>query len=257
MTGTTHEGASGGTRRLVNVSLAIVLVIAALGFVVGTRPLEAPPASPAPAAAVTAELDEVRPPTAYPALRQRPSRPQAVTGDLEPLRRAIPSRGAEAARVTPQGELQLRPGALRQRAERRAYEGAPPTIPHPIGQRNSGACLACHAEGLKVADQVAPAIPHAAYTSCLQCHAPMTAPLGIAGVAGLDIPNSFRGQHVTPGAQRAWTGAPPTIPHTTWQRERCASCHGPSGRPGLRTSHPERQNCQQCHALTHPRDAVN
>jgi len=31
-------------------------------------------------------------------------------------------------------------------------------------------------------------------------------------------------------------------------RQDCTSCHGVTGLPGLRTPHPERFNCQQCHA---------
>jgi hypothetical protein len=31
-------------------------------------------------------------------------------------------------------------------------------------------------------------------------------------------------------------------------REACASCHGPSGKRGLRSTHPVRASCQQCHA---------
>ena len=31
-----------------------------------------------------------------------------------------------------------------------------------------------------------------------------------------------------------YAGAPPVIPHPTWMRERCESCHGPRGRQGLR-----------------------
>jgi cytochrome c-type protein NapB len=47
---------------------------------------------------------------------------------------------------------------------------------------------------------------------------------------------------------RAYTGAPPEIPHSTWMRETCLACHGGTGAEGLRTRHPQRQSCTQCHA---------
>jgi nitrate reductase (cytochrome), electron transfer subunit len=49
-------------------------------------------------------------------------------------------------------------------------------------------------------------------------------------------------------SRRAFDGAPPTIPHSTLMRTDCLSCHGPQGLYGLRTPHPERQSCLQCHA---------
>jgi nitrate reductase cytochrome c-type subunit len=48
----------------------------------------------------------------------------------------------------------------------RAYQGAPPLIPHDVEVRK-GACLTCHEAGL--AD--APIVPHPTRSySCLQCH---------------------------------------------------------------------------------------
>ena len=48
----------------------------------------------------------------------------------------------------------------------RAYQGAPPLIPHDVEARK-GACLTCHENGL--AD--APIVPHPTRSySCLQCH---------------------------------------------------------------------------------------
>ena len=37
------------------------------------------------------------------------------------------------------------------------------------------------------------------------------------------------------------------MPHGTFMRTRCLSCHGEYGYPGLRTDHPRRVNCVQCH----------
>jgi len=59
------------------------------------------------------------------------------------------------------------PAAERQSARLpRAYQGAPPLIPHDVEARK-GACLTCHESGL--AD--APIVPHPTRSfSCLQCH---------------------------------------------------------------------------------------
>jgi nitrate reductase cytochrome c-type subunit len=47
---------------------------------------------------------------------------------------------------------------------------------------------------------------------------------------------------------RFYEGAPPTIPHPLQLRENCLACHaGPASRPEIRTSHPERARCRQCH----------
>ena len=40
----------------------------------------------------------------------------------------------------------------------------------------------------------------------------------------------------------------PSIPHPLEGRENCLACHtGPAAREEIRTSHPERERCQQCH----------
>lgn len=238
--------APGGLRRLLNVWLAVALGVSALGFVVGLRTMQAPEA-PATSERLIFDISSARPPTAYPALREASARAEAVTGDLDALRSGIPDRGAEAAQVDPRSEARLRPEARRLRAERRAYDGAPPTIPHPIAERNAVACMSCHVDGLKLVDKIAPPMPHKAYASCVQCHVAVS---DSVQPAALEVENDFKGLSSAVVAPRAWPGAPPVIPHTTWQRERCVACHGPAGKPGLRTSHPERQSCVQCHADT-------
>ena len=43
-------------------------------------------------------------------------------------------------------------------------------------------------------------------------------------------------------------GVPPAIPHTVESRRKCIACHASAGTPEkLQTSHPERENCMQCH----------
>lgn len=133
------------------------------------------------------------------------------------------------------------------RAERRAYDGAPPTIPH---QDFGMSCEACHnAEGQYVAAVgFAPASPHEdtpsvdATSRCRQCHVFVTAP-------GLFVASEFVGleQDLRAGA-RATPGAPPTIPHRLLMRENCITCHaGPGAREEIRTGHPDRTRCRQCH----------
>ncbi len=54
-------------------------------------------------------------------------------------------------------------------------------------------------------------------------------------------------QDLTAG-DRATAGAPPRIPHRMLMRENCVACHdGPGAREEVRTSHPERWRCRQCH----------
>ena len=139
--------------------------------------------------------------------------------------------------------------ALADRARNRAYDGAPPTIPHPVEAQSAASCLACHGEGLKVGDRVASKISHAHLTNCTQCHVEQ------APVAGRRTRSSAC---TAPGlASGPSPGAPPTIPHHTWMRENCTSCHGLVTRPGTRTTHPWLTNCTQCHAPSAALDQVN
>jgi len=141
--------------------------------------------------------------------------------------------------------------ALLERGSRRAFDGAPPVVPHPIPQDSSAACLACHGPGIAAKDKVASKISHAHYTSCTQCHVPA----GGIGLQALEsilqkpiAGNQFVGSVPALKGSRAWPQAPPTIPHSTLMRGDCTSCHGPLGLFGLRTPHPDRQSCVQCHA---------
>lgn len=136
------------------------------------------------------------------------------------------------------------------RKARRAYEGAPPVVPHPVVQTDSTSCLLCHKEATRIGDSIAPAVSHRAYTSCTQCH---VADSGLpiewnTGRFAMDSNSEFVGEHTTSEGTRAYKGAPPTIPHRTLMRENCMSCHGEGGTSAIRTSHPDRQSCTQCHA---------
>lgn len=140
--------------------------------------------------------------------------------------------------------------AREERAKRRAFDGAPPVVPHPIVQDASAACLACHGPGLVIKDRVAPRISHDPYASCTQCHVPNSGPPVSTAWTPLADPLTRNLFTAGPGfgrGDRAWPEAPPTIPHPTAMRSDCLSCHGPTGLFGLRTPHPDRQSCTQCH----------
>lgn len=140
--------------------------------------------------------------------------------------------------------------ALSERSRRRAFNGAPPVVPHPVAQDSAASCLACHGPGLVIKNKVASKMSHAVYTSCTQCHVPAGGPRILQPESELLTPiaeNQFVGLAASLKGSRAWPQAPPTIPHSTLMRSDCSSCHGPQGLFGLRTPHPDRQACVQCH----------
>jgi cytochrome c-type protein NapB len=143
----------------------------------------------------------------------------------------------------PEGD---RAQVLSWRLQRRAFEGAPPTIPHPVDHRTRD-CLACHSSGATVSGVPVPQISHAQYRACQQCHAEKAPAFFTANAGGPEPAGSDFAPAPIAKAQRFTPGGPPMVPHTSWMRERCASCHGGLAPKALRTSHPERQSCQQCH----------
>lgn len=236
-------------RRIV---LAVVLTTAVSGYFMGlrqtrsqvslTRPTELStpaPASGSPAAAVPVMAS-------YADTNRRRSGPNA--GWQSDLRLLI---GPPRLVLTTNPPPEFRAAALAQRQARRAFDGAPPTVPHPIPQDSTAACLACHGPALAVKDRVASRIPHAHHTSCTQCHVSTAlGPVPAADTAFREplTGNDFLGLAGYGPGTRAWPGAPPTIPHPTAMRTDCLSCHGPAGLYGLRTPHVERAACTQCHA---------
>jgi nitrate reductase (cytochrome), electron transfer subunit len=206
--------------------------LAGVGFLTGTRE-PAPVARPsAPEARgdgpVPAAVDYKELPTAglRPNARWRQSLGQLVGHRPGPFDSVVRTE-----------EMKL--AALADRARNRAYDGAPPTIPHPVEARSAASCLACHGEGLKVGDRVASKMSHPLMTDCTQCHVEQ---------APVPVENGFAGVYRAGPGDRASPGAPPTIPHHTWMRQDCTSCHGLVTRPGTRTTHPWLTNCTQCHA---------
>jgi cytochrome c-type protein NapB len=235
-------------RRHASPFAILVIGVAVVGFLLGIKdtPPQTPPAPPArsapddfPAAVGYAELPA--------ASIKANDRWEGVLSTL------YSPRPAPTDPVTRTEEMKL--AALADRAKNRAYDTAPPTVPHPIDQANSASCLACHGTGLWVQDKLAPKVSHPHLANCTQCHVEGANP----ALAKFDAPlteNTFGGVARSGPGSRASPGAPPTIPHTTWMRQDCTSCHGLVARPGLRTTHPWLTSCTQCHAPSAALDQV-
>lgn len=144
--------------------------------------------------------------------------------------------------------VSVRKTAASDRALRRAYDGAPPVIPHePLGAN----CINCHSRtGIQFGEMgFAPPMPHAAepgelgpFSRCEQCHV-------FKQTEEIFADSTFQGlkQDLRHGSKQH-EFAPPVIPHSTFMRENCLACHsGPAAREEIRCQHPERQRCTQCH----------
>lgn len=168
----------------------------------------------------------------------------AVLAGCSPDSGGVPVPGHEGATKSSAAE----------RAERRLYDGAPPVVPH--GELGIS-CIECHdREGVAVAGLgFAPPSPHGApsrsgsglsdVANCRQCH------VDGSGAAEIEpfVANTFAGlrQDLRTG-ERLNPLAPPVIPHAVFLRGDCLACHaGPAAREEIRTSHPERARCRQCH----------
>lgn len=232
--------------RLLHLSLAAVIGMAFVGFFVGLRQgAPSPEMKPIEHRAAAAHPQAI-PATAYRDFDRRrlgPNREWTSTlGDLKQPAIDLfskPERSEEGRRET-----------LAARSRRRAFDGAPPVVPHPIDQRSTASCLACHGDNIAIGtspQQVVRAtkMSHGMLGNCTQCHVEQRA----AELESLEQPgNLFAGKPAPLGGHRAWNGAPPTVPHTTFMRESCLSCHGPTGADPIRTTHAWRTNCLQCHA---------
>lgn len=148
--------------------------------------------------------------------------------------------------VVPVQGAEQRARVLADRKERRAYDGAPPVIPHAVRADGAFECLGCHENGAQIGGKTARAMSHERHDNCTQCHAP---PSGLRAPPAPPLTeNTFAGLAPAASGARAWPGAPPVIPHPTAMRTECGSCHGVAGALGMRSSHPWRQSCPQCHA---------
>ncbi len=160
----------------------------------------------------------------------------------------------------------------------RTYPGAPPTIPHGFtgDEFRSGSCNTCHERGgySPRFNAYVPLTPHPQLSGCLDCHVANDLLTGVS-LPSTDPGTICRQCHV-PGAVRrqptgmdwvslAWPETspgnedrpPPVIPHDLQLKGNCLACHaGPATIPGLKTDHPDRANCRQCHLTEDPQAAV-
>lgn len=129
----------------------------------------------------------------------------------------------------------------------RAFYGAPPSIPHTVEERNMGAnsCLKCHENGgfVDKYNAYAPVTPHPDKINCRQCHVSIN-------TEDLFVATSWSRTTGPSIGNIALMTSPPVIPHQIQMRENCLSCHaGPSAPKEIRTTHPNRINCRQCHVI--------
>jgi len=158
----------------------------------------------------------------------------------------------------------------------RAYPGAPPRIPHGLTPAEvlRGGCKTCHERGgySQRFGAYVPVTPHPEMGACLQCHVGdarlLPTPLpgmdpsarcrqchSAGGMLWRDSATTFKALPWPQLARVSGEHGPPPIPHTLELRGNCLACHSaPAGVKEIRTSHPERANCRQCHVETN-RDA--
>ena len=220
---------------------AIAIGIGLVGFLVGI----AEPVVPTRAAQRVSPLptESIRLTPSYREINSTAVGPnQSWTSSLASLKQTRPDLLAPVVR-TPA----MKDAALRDRLRTRAFDGAPPVVPHRVEHQSAQSCLVCHRDGMQLGNQIATKISHPHFANCLGCHVEQAGSLPL--VINAEAPaNLFAGLLRAGPGTRAMPGAPPSIPHTTHLRGDCMSCHGLIARPGLRTTHPWLQNCVQCHA---------
>jgi cytochrome c-type protein NapB len=238
-------------RKTLAVVFLMIGVLAVSGFFMGMQQTERQvtrdqlPAARKPAFAAPAEIPDAPKYTEIVTAEWLANRDwQFTLADLPraaaPVPGAAPASPAETA------------AAIERRRSLRAYDGAPPVVPHAIDSLRSTACMTCHSQGgdLVIAGKRPPEISHPWITNCTSCHVPADGlrQFTAAEESRLYVENEFLGKESAGKGSRAYATAPPTMPHAVWMRQNCMSCHGPGRDQAIRTSHPERRNCLQCHA---------
>lgn len=206
------------------------------------------------------DADQVRVPEAEPAVPGAPIAHEAEVFRTRP--------GAQAVEPDARRRDEAHPRTIATYRALRSYPGAPPRIPHGLTdvEFRTTRCNTCHEQGgySQRFGAYAPVNPHPERAMCLQCHAPAYPLVGVPFPrAGANDP--CRQCHAGVPAKFAeatidWRGAPwpalasrgaaevPAIPHDLEGRGNCLACHmGPGAVAELRTSHPERADCRQCH----------
>ena len=238
--------------RLLLIGSAVSAIVAAIvGFAGAAEKREPPPPLPA-------ERAVAGPPIAAEALVFR-TRPGDLAVDTVGIRRTA-----------------AHPRTLSIYRALRAYPGAPPRIPHGLSatEYRTGGCRTCHERGgySPRFGSYVPVTPHPELADCLSCHVPDATVVGIdvaraaegGGCRGCHAP-AAQGSAVVPLDWRplAWPALParvpdeppPAIPHDVALRGNCNACHmGPGAVAEIRTTHPERANCRQCHVTSREDD---
>lgn len=169
---------------------------------------------------------------------------QPVHGAQKVSLASLPRTQPQMAALALQGVSSAR--TLKQYYARRAYPGAPPIIPHPVAKRRRGEplrCLSCHKDGGYVPAYKAytPVVPHPEQSNCTQCHVAQATRTPFRGTRWVRRKPVRLGQSALPGG-------PPVIPHALQGRTNCLACHaGPAAPKEIRTPHPQRVYCTQCH----------
>ncbi len=130
-------------------------------------------------------------------------------------------------------------------ASNRAYSGAPPTINHKVQELGREECISCHLDGNAMdKGKKTPITSHPELIRCRQCHVEKI-------TKETFVHNSFQG-HTYEIGLRSQPMGPPLIPHPMTMRENCLGCHGNEAiNDRLKTGHPERVRCLQCHIPAH------
>ncbi|TWU04629.1 nitrate reductase cytochrome c-type subunit [Stieleria varia] len=237
-------------RRLAPIFFSCIIAIAVVGFFVGIMDgVPQPDGLHEPALVAKFDNEKIEenpkliPAVSYADIAETPMGP---TKAWQAQRQSLSQPQYDLyAKIEPSKSEKEASGKLR--ASRRAFNGAPPIIPHPIENTTDAACYACHGSGVQMAGLKASVMSHPFLGNCTQCHAPM--PPAPFQDAGTSVESSFVGLPAPKAGKRAYQGAPPTIPHSQWMRENCNACHGgPNGWAGMESTHPWRTNCTQCHA---------
>lgn len=126
----------------------------------------------------------------------------------------------------------------------RAYEGAPPVIPHEVEELGRRNCLSCHEYGNALNTETgkfAPITPHPEQLNCKQCHVAVQ-------TGDLFKTTSFKAMRLEKRTEKLNPLGPPYIPHRVHDRSNCGICHlSESTDPLLVPDHGYRSNCLQCH----------
>jgi len=157
---------------------------------------------------------------------------------------ALLPKPAEGAAPTSFDEVERDVVVSSEEPSDRAFMYAPPPMPHAREDVSQGECLSCHAPvtDIKKRWRAIRPVPHALYSQCMQCHVSQE-----RGMLPLFAESEFIGLAATGNGSQAHAYAPPTVPHKVFMRENCLSCHGSTGYADIKTSHPERSQCLQCH----------